>query len=117
MTSQCRSVGDTGGGLGRGKGRGQSGGTLHTPPSTSRGGNKWVNRTAWAKVIIDILGTHYGRLPCTVGQIVSCTRVPGPREQVRTEITVCKHWVAPTLPICTEEPSSHRALHSQWPGH
>lgn len=47
-----------------------------------------MNRAAWAKVIIDILGTHYGRLPGTVGQIVTCTRVPGPTEGVRTEITV-----------------------------
>lgn len=38
-------------------------------------------------------------------------------ERVRPETTLCKGWAAPTLPICTDGPSSRRALHSQWRMH
>lgn len=61
-----------------------------------------------AKVSFALSGIHYGRLPCTAGQVVSCTRVlaEGASE---TEIMLCARGGP------TERPSAHRALRSHDP--
>lgn len=59
----------------------------------------------WAKVVFDLPGTHYGRLPCTAGRVVSCTSVLA-EEGSETEIALCAR---------AEGPSAHGALHSQDP--
>lgn len=77
MTSQCHSVGDREGGGGaqrqRTEWRDFEYSTFQAPapaPGKETSGSTGLPGT---KVIADIPGTHSGRLPGTVGQVVPCT--------------------------------------------
>lgn len=66
-----------GGGGARAQDRAEGLCTLHPPgPQLLLREGKQVGEQdlPWAKVTCDLPATHYGRLPCTAGQVVSCLR-------------------------------------------